>query len=105
MKPHTTVIISFHYRVVVVSLLHRAKFPSQPSEVAQALDPIPGQNLVRFPFTFVSIKLHLQSFLSMRCAVHLCRGHRKITGTHCAYCNDRNWVQSISLPEGDETIR
>jgi hypothetical protein len=45
-KPLTTVIIPFHDRVIFVSLLHCAKFSGQCSEVAQALDPIPGMQFL-----------------------------------------------------------
>ena len=42
MESHTTVIIPFDERVIFVSLLNRAEFPSRLSEVAQSLDAISG---------------------------------------------------------------
>ena len=46
--------------------------------------------ILLFPSTFVPIKLHLQSFLSVRCAEHRCGRHRKLTGTHRAHRDDRD---------------
>jgi hypothetical protein len=39
-KSHSTVIIPFDDRVIIVSLLNRAEFSSRLSEVAQTLDTI-----------------------------------------------------------------
>jgi hypothetical protein len=41
-ESHTTSIIPFDDRVIFVSLLHCAEFPSRLSEVAQTLDAISG---------------------------------------------------------------
>ena len=41
-ESHTTVIIPFYDRVIVVRLLNCAQFPSRHSEVAQTLDAISG---------------------------------------------------------------
>jgi hypothetical protein len=41
-KSHSTVIIPFDNRVIVVSFLNRAEFSGRLSEVAQTLDTISG---------------------------------------------------------------
>ena len=42
MESHTAVIIPFDDRVIFVSLLNCAEFPSRLSEIAQTLDAIAG---------------------------------------------------------------
>jgi hypothetical protein len=41
-KPHTTVVIPLHDRIIFVGTLNCAEFSSRLSEVAQALDAISG---------------------------------------------------------------
>jgi hypothetical protein len=45
-ESHTTVVIPFDDRVIFVSLLHRAKFSSRLSKIAQPFDAISGNQFL-----------------------------------------------------------